>query len=75
MALKINTLYPSFSSTPAIFLPIPWAPPVTIATLLAIFTRNFNIIRFIISGVDPGFDQGVPDRDRPKLLMVHSSIM
>ena len=29
-----------------------------------------------IAGADPGFDQGGgPDRDRPKLLMVHSSVM
>ena len=27
------------------------------------------------SGVDPGFDPGGPDHDRPKLPMVHSSIM
>ena len=28
------------------------------------------------TGADPGFDQGrAPDRDRPKLPMVHSSVM
>ena len=28
-----------------------------------------------IAGVDPGFDQGGPDRDRPKLPMVCSSVV
>ena len=27
------------------------------------------------AGADPGFDQGGPDRDRPKLPMVCSSVM
>ena len=27
------------------------------------------------AGADPGFDQGAPDRDRPKLSMVRSSVM
>ena len=28
-----------------------------------------------VTGADPGFDQGGPDRDRPKLLTVCSSVV
>ena len=35
MKLKQVTLHPSLSNTPEITLPIPWAPPVTIATFVS----------------------------------------
>ena len=35
-----------------------------------------HFIQTVVSGADPGFDRGGgPDRDRPKLPMVHSSIV
>ena len=35
-----------------------------------------NVTPLFHAGADPGFDQGgAPDHDRPKLRMVHSSIM
>ena len=59
-----------------------WCNKGLIRYLFALLITNsalhlrVHAVTITSAGADPGFDQGgAPDRDRPKLTMVHSSIV